>query len=399
MVAVADLLAVLPSTAFGGAEKHTLDLCDALAGAGVRASILTSSECLRLAQLRASAHGKIGEAIEWRDRETFETNVARQKQGVERALRGRRFDCALVCAPWPHYAFGLQQALSEQGLPHLSVAHLFPRPGTPEWRDLPETPGARSEPASAWAAVSWPIARRVERMFRLPPHSVPHIANGVDVAPLSADQRARMRRRARARLGLAPDRRIALFLGRLDAGKGANLLPRLTEALADLDALAICAGDGPLRDALAATEAAARGRLRLLGHVANVSEWLFAADLLLLPSRLEGHPLVFLEAAAHRCPVVATDAALECYGAEKHGLALIAPTDDAAALIAQARLALTDAGSVAQRVERAFATARRRDRAAMTGAYKSLLRKIVAGDRRLRAATCAMFDHEAGDAR
>ncbi|MBB4198011.1 hypothetical protein CCR94_05070 [Rhodoblastus sphagnicola] len=387
--AALDLLIVLPSTSFGGAEKHTQDLCEAFAAAGMRVSLLSTAECLDHPAWRDAAQGtmsgkigaKIGAPIEWRDTDTFEANVARQKTCIEQVLRARRADCAIVCAPWPHYALGLQEALAEHGVPHLTVAHLFPRPGTQAWSELPVMlgfGGGAQESHSAWVGVSWPVARRIEHMFQLPPHSATHIANGVDVVPLAPDERRRRQADARARLGLEPDRNIVLVLGRLDAAKGADLLPDLAEGLADLDALVVVAGAGALRAALETSPAAQAGVLRLVGHANNVSDWLFAADALLMPSRLEGHPLVFLEAAARRCPVVATDAALECYGQAKHQLALVAPTDDVAALTAQTRLALTDRNAGAARVDHAFATVRRDDKAAMISAYKSLLRRLIA---------------------
>jgi glycosyltransferase involved in cell wall biosynthesis len=396
---VFDLLVVMPSTSFGGAEKHTLDLCDSFAAAGMRVCIVSTTECLQHPALRPSDHAKLDRAVDWRDSEAFETNVCRQKEGIKAVLRNQRFDCAVLCAPWPHYAFGLQEALMEQCVPHLIVAHLFPRAGSRERSYLPNmlglTGGAVDQLSFAWAAVSWPVARRTERMFHLPPNSVAHIPNGVDVFSLSADERRRRQEQASGRLGLAPDRKIVLFLGRLEAAKGADLLPGISEGLADLDAMVICAGAGAFRSSLETAPASERGLLKLLGHVSDVSDWLFAADVLLLPSRLEGHPLVFLEAAAHRCPVVATDAALECYGAAKRQLALIAPTNDTASLIAQVRAALTDDGAVAARVDQAFATVRRHDKAAMISAYKSLLRKIVAQDRTLRASNRVTSDLEA----
>jgi len=382
-----DLLVLLPSTSVGGAEKHTLDLCEAFAAAGMRVTLLTTADCLGHVAVRAAALEKIPGPVEWRDDETFEGNVRRQKHGVEQVLAARGFDCAIVCAPWPHYAFGLQKALAEHGAPHLTVAHLFPRPETPEWSRLPIMLGVGGqEPSHAWAAVSWPVARRLEHMFNLPAHAVAHIPNGVDVAPLSPDERRRRQAEARARLGLEPEGALALFLGRLEAAKGADLLPELAAELAPANARIVAAGAGSLRETLEASEAARDGRLRLIGHTRNASDWLFAADLLLAPSRLEGHPLVALEAAARRCPVVATDAALECYGQIRHQIAWIAPVNDVAALAAQARAALADPAAAAGRVEAGYAMARRDDKAAMIAAYKSLLRKIVAHDRLTRAA-------------
>jgi glycosyltransferase involved in cell wall biosynthesis len=90
--------------------------------------------------------------------------------------------------------------------------------------------------------------------------------------------------------------------------------------------------------------------------VAVPAPWYLAADALLLPSRLEGAPLVFLEAAAHRLPVVATAAALEALGPDAPRLARIA-AHAAADLAAAVEDALADAAGTAARVEAAAAHA------------------------------------------
>jgi len=70
--------------------------------------------------------------------------------------------------------------------------------------------------------------------------------------------------------------------------------------------------------------------------VADPTRWLVGADALLLPSRLEGAPLVFLEAAASRCPVIATAAAMEALGENAHWVARIVEEPDATLLAAAA---------------------------------------------------------------
>ncbi len=103
-----------------------------------------------------------------------------------------------------------------------------------------------------------------------------------------------------------------LFVGRLDGVKGAPLL---------IEAFARCAahhpkarltivGDGAERPALEARVAGLglEGRVRFTGFQtqAQVAEHLAASDMLALPSFAEGLPVVLMEAAAARLPVIAS---------------------------------------------------------------------------------------------
>ena len=114
----------------------------------------------------------------------------------------------------------------------------------------------------------------------------------------------------RARLGLPTDRPIALFLGRLEAKqKGLDLLAtaigRQAEALRDWTFVFVGDGpDRPLIDELAKTPG---HDIRVPGWSDAGTDYLAAADLLLMPSRWEGVPLVMLEAMDYGIPLLASD--------------------------------------------------------------------------------------------
>ncbi len=117
------------------------------------------------------------------------------------------------------------------------------------------------------------------------------------------------RQEMRARLGVAPDAPVLMFLGRLAPEKGLDLLLDAFAQLANAEARLIVAGDGPLGETLA--KAAARDprilwRGRLEG--AALRDHLAAADCLVLPSRAEPFGLVIGEALAAGCGVVASGA-------------------------------------------------------------------------------------------
>jgi starch synthase (maltosyl-transferring) len=112
-------------------------------------------------------------------------------------------------------------------------------------------------------------------------------------------------------LGVGPNRRLIVFIGRLDAQKGPDLLlelaPEFLSRLPDHDLVFV--GRGPLRESLEARsrQQAEGNRIHFAGWRADVPEILAAADLVALPSQWEGMPNVLLEAMAAGKPVVATN--------------------------------------------------------------------------------------------
>lgn len=113
----------------------------------------------------------------------------------------------------------------------------------------------------------------------------------------------------RAELGLPPDRAVALFLGRLSAVKGPDLLVDAARLLGGEERrpLVVFVGGGPQEAALRHAAAGLEGDVLFAGTVAHgeVGRWLSAADFLVLPSRSEGLPHSVLEAFAYGLPAVA----------------------------------------------------------------------------------------------
>jgi glycosyltransferase involved in cell wall biosynthesis len=162
-------------------------------------------------------------------------------------------------------------------------------------------------------------------------------------ANLDSERRCDLRRR----LGVA-DGPLLLTVKRLHEVAGYDvLLPALRRVFeARPDAHAWIAGEGQLRSPLE-EQAASLGlepRVRFLGRLDNEDLWQFyaAADLFVLPSRLESWGTVMLEALACGTPVVATDTAggLEVQSHFPHDVTL-APKEDADGLAAVIVGALT----------------------------------------------------------
>lgn len=117
---------------------------------------------------------------------------------------------------------------------------------------------------------------------------------------------------ARRALGLPPDARIMVFVGRLERAKGTERLVEAFATLASQDESVrlVLIGDGSQRPSLAA-QARALGvldRVVFAGWVDHdeLPTWLQASDVLLLPSDDEGLPTVVIEALSCGVPVVAT---------------------------------------------------------------------------------------------
>jgi glycosyltransferase involved in cell wall biosynthesis len=132
------------------------------------------------------------------------------------------------------------------------------------------------------------------------PEKLEVIHNGIDPSRWPADRRAAAGAEGRPC--------TAIFVGRLDRQKDPQTLVEAWSRLPGPHRLEVV-GDGPLRPALEAMvrRLDLQERVRLHGAQDDVARRLGNADLLVLPSRWEGCPLVVIEAMMSGLPVVATD--------------------------------------------------------------------------------------------
>jgi glycosyltransferase involved in cell wall biosynthesis len=170
------------------------------------------------------------------------------------------------------------------------------------------------------------------------------ILNGVDLSRFSPLDR----RQCREQLGLPLDRKIALSVGRLAAGKGHQDLIRALPALADLNVeLYIIGGVNPEDN----FEPVLRGMIKDLKlnnvHLVDgasqdeLARWYSAADVFCLATKREGCPNVMLEALACGTPAVvnAVGAVPEVITSGTNGFT--PPVEDIPALEQTLRAALT----------------------------------------------------------
>ncbi len=152
-------------------------------------------------------------------------------------------------------------------------------------------------------AIGDAVATSIRDLYGIEPAAT--IPNGIPVAQFAPPPGAR--ERLRAELGVPPNARVAISVGRLNPQKNHALL---LDAFARVrpDAWLLVAGDGDLRPALEA-QAAALGlaaRVRFLGSRRDVPALFAASDAMVLASSWEGNPLVVMEAMAAGLPVAAT---------------------------------------------------------------------------------------------
>jgi len=133
---------------------------------------------------------------------------------------------------------------------------------------------------------------------------------GFDLSPFIAVD-ATARAAARRDLNLPGDALVVSTVGRLTAIKQHRLFLDTVKRVADTHdtVIALIAGDGELRDDIAA-HAASLGltdRVRMLGWRRDLATIYAATDVFLLTSRNEGTPVALIEAMASGVPGVSTD--------------------------------------------------------------------------------------------
>jgi len=183
----------------------------------------------------------------------------------------------------------------------------------------------------------------------------------------------------------SPEAPTVLYAGRFEPEKGVDILIESVPLFLKLHpgARFVLLGEGSQHPRLRARarELGVAERVEMPGPVPDITKWLRRADLLAVPSRIEGLPLVVLEAMAQRLPVVATDIPgnRDLIGADEHGWLCAAESPDALAVRLDA--ALSRLQETRDRAERALAMVRERyGLDALARHHISIYRSVLEGN-------------------
>jgi glycosyltransferase involved in cell wall biosynthesis len=197
----------------------------------------------------------------------------------------------------------------------LAVRGTLPTIFQPHLWSFQSEPGITTAPALAWERFA---ARWTDRFVCVSTDEelagrragvkgdITVICNGVDVEEIRPRDRSEVRRQ----LGLA-DRPTAVCIARVAPLKGQDmLLEAWPDVLAQVpDAQLLLVGDGPLREQLQRDVPVSKHpSVRWIGWSNIPSDYMAAADVVVVPSRAEGMALVPLEAMAAGRSLVAFDA-------------------------------------------------------------------------------------------
>jgi glycosyltransferase involved in cell wall biosynthesis len=142
----------------------------------------------------------------------------------------------------------------------------------------------------------------------LPSDRVVCLPGGVDTASFQVPT-ASERAAARARLGISDGIVVFLFVGRLEPVKGVTtLLEGWKRSASSFQRRLLIVGEGSLSKELrVAVDAEGLGDVSLEGEHTDVSKYLHAADVFVLPSEWEGISNALLEAMSAGLPALVSD--------------------------------------------------------------------------------------------
>jgi glycosyltransferase involved in cell wall biosynthesis len=318
--AATSILFVANPTAYGGTEKHLLELIRR-----IREPAKVSLLCVGL--------DVFSERMTWPGAEKISVRCEvspTSMWGWFRLFTRNRADVVMFVHNWVDaFTWDVPVAAKLAGIPRLVAIHqlLAPQPASALPVKSPATllrwmfskrrlRLLRSRLSASIArtttiCVSDAVRERLISMYGFAPDRTITIYNGVEPSEFAPD--AAERDEMRARLGLTPSDFAFVFVGRLSEQKGVDvLLNALSKTLRDGTCCkCLIVGEGPLWHML--TEQASRlglsNSVHFLGFQQDPRPFLQAADAFVLTSHFEGLPLSVLEAMACGLPCVVTDAA------------------------------------------------------------------------------------------
>jgi glycosyltransferase involved in cell wall biosynthesis len=164
-------------------------------------------------------------------------------------------------------------------------------------------------------AVSRYVAKHVEKRLRIDPARLEIICNSVDTSNIQPDN-ATPRLKMREELGLSPDAKMILSVGRVTDQKAfielvdafdmvCNELPADKLNLVIVGAMVDQRYCEQLNSKIAGLNS--KNQIFLVGARSDIGNWLAAADVFAFPTKFEGLPVALVEAMSVGLPCVATN--------------------------------------------------------------------------------------------
>ena len=229
------------------------------------------------------------------------------KKNIERLHAQYNFD--LIHSRWLYPdSVAVDKIAKSLGLPHVATAcgcdvnvHLFNPVEGPQIHNM-------LDKAEAITVVADDLKKKVLSK-NIPEEKISTIVNGVDTSKFHLLDQGK----CREQLGVKPDIKSCVFVGRLSSEKSVTTL---VTAIANLNKQGkpiklFLVGDGDERGALEAQAQSLNmgtDQIEFVGRVEHsaVATWLGSADIFCLPSLREGCPNVVLEALGSGTPIVAS---------------------------------------------------------------------------------------------
>jgi len=309
----------------GGYERQALGLSHRLLKMGHQPYLVTNA---RPGKNYPLVQGGL-ELVVLTERPRFRENPLLFMRAFLHHLKRRPAHCLHAHAMAPFSSAGLMAADS-LGIPGvLKLAGVGDKEAFRASNDLNFRMARRGPQVAAHTISLCKAMDDVALSFGAPSERITHIPNGVDLERFSQTTPEKISE-LKASLGIEPNKRVLLYVGRLSSEKGlATLMSAVLPLLEQHAELVLClVGDGPMRGELEAlVEKSGLGSaVVFVGFEDEPTAYYAMADVFVLPSHAEGMSNALLEAMASGLPVAATDvgAAQEMLG---QGYALARPQD------------------------------------------------------------------------
>ncbi|WP_448600789.1 TylF/MycF/NovP-related O-methyltransferase [Thermoleptolyngbya sp.] len=293
----------------GGVAQYNHAIALGLLACGYQVTLVQSRSDNPLLQKQAAA----GVRHEWIDYDTVQNfdRTLKDARDAQQIFQRVRPDFVVFSDSCPVSNIAAKQAAIEQQIPYMVVLGFVADYLGDRFGQFFQVLQEQYAVAREVVAVSQENLQLLYRRFGLSPTRGRVIHYGRPDS-FFIPQQPETRHRLRAELGLSEQDVLCFTAARLEYVKGYDLqLEAIAQLKAQPDGASLYfawAGEGSLRTQLQQqiADLGLHEQVRLLGQRWDVADWLDAADIFLLPSRLEGMPLAIMEAMAKGLPVVAS---------------------------------------------------------------------------------------------